>query len=362
LPPDAPLRVAILSKQLAGYSSACFRALAEEGTDIHLVYRQAIADVPYNDDDLARGFKGHPWDTTPDQDRIQRELDEFAPDALVVISWDVGAYRRVARSMRGRVLRVLCMDNPWLATPKQWGGVLLSPLVIRPTYDIAFLPDERQAAFARRLGFGDDRILWGFYTCDHEAFDSAAPDPRRAERPGFVFVGRLVETKGVDTLARAYLRYREIANDPWPLTVCGIGPLATTLGAISGVEMRGFLQPTDLPQLFQEAACLVLPSTWEPWGVVIHEAATAGLAVVCTTACGAASRLVLDGYNGAVVKPGDHEGLARAMAEVSSMGPSSLQTFGARSQELARQYTPQRWAKYLLHGIENHRQRLGLTT
>jgi hypothetical protein len=44
------------------------------------------------------------------------------------------------------------------------------------------------------------------------------------------------------------------------------------------------------------------------------------------------------------------------------MDPSSLSVVAARSQELSRQYTPQRWAQYLLHGIEKHRHRLGLTT
>jgi len=362
---DGPLRVAILWMQLAGYTSACFRALAAEGVDIHLVYAEAASNAPYDVTRMASGFAGHHWGDAPDEARIEREMESFSPDAILVCSWNVGAYRRVARSMRGRTLRVLCMDNAWMATPKQWAGVLVSPFVIRPAYDIAFLPGERQAAFARRLGFSDDQILWGLYTCDHDEFSAPSVDaspvnstPNSQAR--FVFVGRLVESKGADVLAQAYVRYRGLVSDPWPLLVCGVGPLAAAMQGVPGVELRGFVQPADLPLVFHQAACLVLPSTWEPWGVVVHEATTAGLAVVCTAACGAASRLVLDGYNGAVVKAGDHEGLARAMADISDADPDSLRTMRARSEELARQFTPQRWARYLVRGIERHRDALAL--
>ena len=50
---------------------------------------------------------------------------------------------------------------------------------------------------------------------------------------------------------------------------------------------------------------------------MIHEATAAGLPVVCTSVCGAASRLVLDGYNGVVVSPGDAGALARALARIA---------------------------------------------
>ena len=73
---------------------------------------------------------------------------------------------------------------------------------------------------------------------------------------------------------------------------------ARHLVGVHGVEMLGFVQPDDLPAVLERAGCLVLPSRFEPWGVVVHEAAAAGLPIVCTPVCGAATRLVLDGYNG----------------------------------------------------------------
>jgi glycosyltransferase involved in cell wall biosynthesis len=178
--------------------------------------------------------------------------------------------------------------------------------------------------------------------------------------PRFVFAGRLTPEKGVDVLAAAYGEYRQMVESPWPLLVCGTGPLSSTLRALPGVESMGFVQPAELPQVFSRAACLVLPSTFEPWGVVVHEATAAGLAVVCTSACGAATRLVLDGYNGAVVAPADASGLASALARIANADDVRLAEMSRRSVELAGQFTPQRWARYLIDRIPQLRALMGL--
>lgn len=352
------MRVAILWKQLSGYASASFAALQHAGAEVMLVHKSATGDAPFDDGALTLKCAGHAWSEAPDEPRLRRDLERFAPDALLVISWDVGAYRRIARSMASRTLRVLCMDNSWLGTPKQWAGRIASPAVIRPCYDVAFLPGERQAAFARRLGFADDEILWGLYSCDHPSF-AAIADRRTGEPPpSFLFVGRLVDSKGADVLAAAYRVYRQATKDPWPLLVSGTGPRAGVFAGIPGAELLGFVQPSDIPVVFSRAGCLVTPSRFEPWGVVIHEAASAGLPVICSSACGASTRLVLDGYNGVVVPAGNADRLAEALARVASGPDRGL--MGRRSSQLATQFTPQRWASYLLDRVAALRPRYGV--
>lgn len=344
---------------MSGYARASFAALQEAGAELMLVHRAASGDAPYDDDRLAMGVRGHVWSEAPDEAAIRADLEAFQPHALLVISWDVGAYRRVARSWQGRTLRVLCMDNSWLGTAKQWGGRVIAPAVIRPTYDVAFLPGERQAAFARRLGFAEDEILWGLYTCDHPTFAAVRERRQGPPPPAFLFVGRLVESKGADVLAGAYAAYRRSTADAWPLIVCGTGPMTDRFAGRPGVELPGFLQPSELPAVFERSACLVTPSRFEPWGVVIHEATTAGLAVICSTACGASTRLVLDGYNGAVVPAGDQQRLAETMNWMSSAGLDRSE-IGERSAQLAAQFTPARWASYLLERIVTMRRRFAL--
>lgn len=337
------MRYLVLWKQLASYSAACFRALTATGAAVRVIHRAATPDAPYDDGDLTSGLDARAWVHAIDDASVAAEIEQFVPDVLLVCSWDVGAYRRCAIRWRGRALRVLCMDNPWLGTPKQWAGRIVAPVAIRRAYDAAFLPGERQAAFARRLGFSDAELLWGLNACDERFFEVRRDGPARS----FAYVGRLAPEKGIDTLAAAYQAYRAAVARPWPLLVAGTGTEEPALSGLDGVDIRGFVPPAVLADLYAEVGCLVLPSRFEPWGVVVQEAAAGGAAVVCTTAVGAAERLVVDGYNGRVVPVDEPGALAQALAWVSARTPSQLEALSAASTRLACQFTPQRWAEHL---------------
>lgn len=347
-----PPRICVLWSRLSGYLSASLRALADAGAEVLVVHEAAGADAPFDDGELTTGFRAVAWQGAPDERDLMSLLDGFAPDALVVNSWHIGAYRRASRRLRGRTLRIVTVHNQWSATPKQLAARAAARALLHPTYDVAFVCDERQAVFAEKLGFPAERMLWGVNTCDQPLFARVAAE--RGDRlppPVFLFVGRLVEDKAVDVLAEAYGRYRSAVADPWPLRVAGVGPMAGLLEGIDGVEMLGFVQPAELPGVFASAGCLVLPSRVEPWGVVAHEATSAGLPVVCTRACGAATRLVLDGYNGAVVSPGNASGLAQALARISGASAEERRAMGTGSELLSRQFTPQRWAQVVLSRV-----------
>jgi glycosyltransferase involved in cell wall biosynthesis len=351
----------VLWEAFGSYINASLRALSEQGVDL-LVFRRSVLDeAPFNDDLVTSGLETHAWTGGPDPDVLSRALEEFEPDAILVISWHIGVYRKVVRRWRGRTLRILAMSNPWEATAKQIAGIAAAPLIIRPTYDAALLPDERAAAFAEKLGFPAERLIWGMNTCDHHRFAAVAEKRDGGPLPHtFLFVGRLVPDKAIDALAAGYARYRDTVKEPWPLLVAGTGPQEDLLRPVEGVEMLGFVQPDALPDLFGRAGCLVLPSRYEPWGVVIHEAAAAGLPVVCSRACGASTRLVLDGYNGVVVTPGDGPALTGAFSRISELSDEELLEMGRASESLALQYTPERWARNLMRRIPQLREDLGL--
>lgn len=345
--PDRPLRVAVLTAAFSAYYDAQLTALRERtGATVVVAYRRARPDAPFDDAQFGVLEGGLGWDENIPAARVRALVDGVRPDVLLVTSWNHGAYVKVARAWRDRALRVMTMDNPWRSTLKQWGGVAISRLYLQPAFDIAFLPNERQRVFARKLGFGDDRIWDGLYCCDQPRFEidwtSANPEPR-----AFLYVGRLVGSKGVDVLLRAYSDYRRRVEEPWPLHIAGAGPLEADAAATEGVVTLGFCQPSAMREVFAGASALVLPSIFEPWGVVLHEAAASGLPLICTTACGASLDLVRDGYNGFVVAPGSQAALTQAMERLSTMPAERRRAMGEASVGLSRQLTPQLWADAL---------------
>jgi len=139
----------------------------------------------------------------------------------------------------------------------------------------------------------------------------------------FIYSGRLVPIKRVDLLIKAFASVA-VNLQSWDLIIAGDGPLRSSLEASAPKELRlrvvwtGFVGDlATLAALYKCADVLVLPSDVEPWGVVVTEAAT-GLAVVCTSAVGAAADVVQDGVNGRIFSPGDAQALAEVLLDVAS--------------------------------------------
>ncbi|HKG37486.1 MAG TPA: glycosyltransferase family 4 protein [Conexibacter sp.] len=132
--------------------------------------------------------------------------------------------------------------------------------------------------------------------------------------PLVLYVGRLVEEKGIEDLLAAW---RQI--DGATFAVIGDGPLATEVQATPNTRLLGPLPRNRLPVAYAAADVLVLPSIptphfREPWGLVCNEALHQGTPVIGTTAVGAvAGGLIRDEETGLVVPPGDPRALAHAI-------------------------------------------------
>ncbi len=345
------LRVAYLQKSPSGYANACLRALAATGrAELFVTVPPTLEDSPHELEAMDGIDRRYPLASLRNDDGLIRALRDFRPDVTLIVGWEKPVYRRCARALRGSSLRVVCMDNQWLRTPKQLLGIMSSRIYLRPYFDAAFLPGPRQLDFALRLGFARDRIFEGFYAADVETFGRVGPlDVQTAHaRRAFLFAGRLVESKGIRTLAEAYAVYRDAVDDPWPLIVVGRGALEAPLRGQPGVELRGFVGAEDLAGEMGRASFLVLPSTFEPWGVVVHEAAAAGLGCICTTRVGAADAFVREGENGRIVVEGSVSALAEALSWSNELSPSKLAEVSALSRTLAERFTPGRWAETVL--------------
>jgi glycosyltransferase involved in cell wall biosynthesis len=124
--------------------------------------------------------------------------------------------------------------------------------------------------------------------------------------------------------------------------------LRSSLEEKEGIRVEGFVQPQRIPEVFASAGCLILPSLYEPWALVVHEATSAGLLILASEEVGAAAHLVQPGYNGFIFSKKDSKGLADLMSRVSAMTDTCLDEMSRASFLLSRQYSPKRWADTLL--------------
>jgi glycosyltransferase involved in cell wall biosynthesis len=279
------------------------------------------------------------------------QVKKFSPHLVIMASWNFPHYMRIATYIRREGGYVLSgMDNQWRGTGKQWLGVLGSRVFLKPAIDNFLVAGDRQADFARRLGY--DEVLHGLYAADVPSFAGGGSiDSRNRE---FLFAGRLSEVKGIRILLTAYEQYRTNTIQPWGLAIAGDGPLRNLVSDTPNVRYVGFVQLDHLPALMQSVRCLVLPSTFEPWGVVIHEAAAAGLPVICTYRCGAGSAFVRDGLNGLIIPPKVPQ-LTRALASLSNRSEAELNDMSQYSRQLSQLWTPSLLAAYLAHWMRENK-------
>ncbi len=99
--------------------------------------------------------------------------------------------------------------------------------------------------------------------------------------PCVLFVGRLVEAKGVRDAVAAWRQ----SGVGLPLVFAGTGPLRGELEALAAggeaVEVLGWVDRSRLPALYARARAVVMPSRWqEPFGIAGLEALAHGVPVV----------------------------------------------------------------------------------
>lgn len=350
-------RVAVLWTSLSGYLNACLRALVENhGVELHVtrIQRPGRPKHPYDEQMFA-------WlprlETLPSSEvefapAILEQLARFQPDAVLVSGWSSPAYRKVARDLRAQSHYVIgTADNPWHGSPRQRVGVLASRWYVQPLFDALWVPGERGASFARRLGFTGERLLYGLYSADRPRFAPVAAQRHLLDNAAwphrFLFAGRLAPEKGIADLVTAYSTYRLSVAAPWELLVAGTGGLEHMVSGVEGITPVGFVQPEDYPALLAQAGIFVLPSHYDPWPLVIHEMTSAGLPILCSRQCGSSVELVQDGLNGHTFEAGDVDGLTRLLTYMAS-GEVDLACMSRHSVSLAGRYSPEQWAAYLV--------------
>jgi len=345
------VRVAVLWTHLSGYMNACLKVLAEtEGVELFVANILVSEDAPFDAAMFTWIEDCYQWENSVDADKLISRLEGFRPDVILCANWHNHGYRKTLKHFKGRAIRIFTSDRPWLGRPKQWLGAFTSRVYLHTICEAFFVAGERQAVFAQKMGFAQGRILRGLYSCDHDKFAVTHFERKKllSEPRAFIFVGRFSPEKGLDVLVDAYRRYQEKATDPWSLKCYGTGPLQHLIDGVVGIECNGFCQPDVLPKKLLGGNCLVLPSTFEPWALVVHEATAAGMAVIVSDAVGASVHLVQDDYNGYIVETGDANELAQAMLRYASLSENERSMMGENSYLMSLQFTPKRWANTLV--------------
>jgi glycosyltransferase involved in cell wall biosynthesis len=234
-------------------------------------------------------------------------------------------------------------ERPGLRQPS-WAGRLLRKWKLSPLHR-APVPIWGIGKFAvdeYRREFGSQRAYFNLpYFSDLLRFDNSDRE-ERAERV-FLFSGSLIARKGVDLLARAFVRLAsEVSNAR--LKIVGEGELRQSLEQTLApvrdrVEFAGFKDWNELPREYARADVLCVPSRYDGWGLVVPEGLASGLPVIGTDRMGAALEFIETGRNGWLIPAADEDVLFAAMREAALLTQQELFELARGAKESVSAHT-----------------------
>lgn len=250
---------------------------------------------------------------------------------------------------------------------KAWLKPLVLPFIFRLA-DATIVSSTLGQQMVCSLGIPAERIILTPSSVDNDwwSWQAAQVDVKTVRQqwgvptdaPVILFCGKLQAWKRPQDVLRAFAK----ANLPGSyLVLAGDGPLraeleaeAKALKVSEQVRFLGFVNQSQLPSVYRSADLFVLPSEYEPFGVVVNEAMLCGCPVVTSDRVGAHYDLIRNGETGLVYSCGDVDALAAILQEVLP-DRERLRQMGEAAYKRMETWSPRENVEALVQGIETLR-------
>lgn len=313
--------------------------------------------------------------TSREQSRAVRAvLSERRPAAIAIAGWSHEFLRAAIAWGRRRSIVVICGDTAantreiasrrlsrrwWLELAKRWllRGVRAAHVASDPSRE-----------YMASLGVPRENIFLKYDVVDNEYFAHIAGETRadaaawraKLDLPAqyFIYGSRVLPHKNQLGLVRAYARYLENAGpDAWSLLLVGSGRAEADVDAAiaevrsTKLTRRPFAQREEIARCYALASALVFPSFTETWGLILNEAAAAGLPLLASNACIGADYLIRPGENGFRFDAESEESICAALLRLSATSETERLRMGEASRRIVAEWSVEAHAAELLHAI-----------
>lgn len=339
------MKILVLYEELALYLINGFNELAAKSDcEILIISKKINTVAPFKFDKVHKniaikereGFSEH---------ELKELTQNFKPGFVFLGGWIHKPYLKIIKSLK--VKTVIAFDNQWQGNLRQVLGSVYFRLTLKKYIHHAFVPGSQQAEFAAKLDFKENEITKGLYCCDFNLFSSYAKLKTEVSIPKrFLFVGRYAKEKGIEDLWKAFIEILNESPSEWELWCLGKGEIQPVQHP--KIKHFGFLQPSEMVDIIKNTGVFVLPSSFEPWGVVVHEYASAGFPLLCSDKVGANDMFLSDNINGFVFNSGNISQLKEKLNKFTLMPTNELAGMARKSSELASGLTPEIWADKLM--------------
>lgn len=381
--PDAPPRIAWVTRSFLDYRVPVFAALSElvDGNVWVLFSGNYVPQCVTDKMRSALGGRAIPlsgeWKIGPEdrdflanrnlsirfQPGLLTRVRALLPDVMVCdgfFKWTLPCL--VQRIVAGTPLVVCYERTEHTERRAQRARILYRKFVLRRT-DAVCCTGRLCGEYTQSLGMPAERITYGHMAADTGGIAEKASRVSRVACESlrsdlgvqglmFLYVGQLVPRKGIRELLAGWAEFERVEPDA-TLCLVGDGPEHGALQAlcreksVERVRFVGAVDYDELPPYYAAADALVMPTLEDNWSLVVPEAMACGLPILCSEYNGCWPELVHEGRNGWVFNPLQQKDTFRALrAAVASAG--RLTTMGEHSGRIVAGHGPYEAAESVL--------------
>lgn len=337
------IRIVYLYAEIMSYNVAVFKEyVANHNAEVHIVHWDIQKKTPYVAPNIEGVFYYGKSQFSPDM--LLKFVKDLHPDIVFTSGWMDKVYVQTCKKLRKQLIPIVAVtDTQFHNTIRQNIGKIYFKLFYKKVFTYLWVAGPYQYEYAKKMGYKNSEIIFNFLSADLSIFNiiyKKAIDSKSVKYPHqFLFAGRFAQEKGLDLLLEAWNKIED--KKDWKLTLVGNGPLKKELSAQDNIILHDFVQPEHFQELVAQSGCFVLPSRMEPWALVLHEFSAAGMPIICSNACGAATTFVVSGYNGFTFQSGSVEGLKNRMQSIIEKSDEELKLFSNRSHKLGQRIDPE---------------------
>lgn len=240
---------------------------------------------------------------------LSKMVNCYKPEIIFISGWSNFHYLLIGHLMRKKGVKIVGLsDTAFKGNFRQKLGRLTAVFFLHSVFDYFWVCGEKQKKLITYFKYPAHKIKTCLYTCDHSLF---YPE-KMLKQNKFIFIGKKNRVKGWDTLKEVYEIYKNSVKNPWKLEV------------IDGGNPKTKIPYINIPLMLRSADCLILPSRYEPWGMVIQEAAASGCTIIASKECGSAEIFVKHNENGFLFNASDSIALLESMIKMHEISDNDL--------------------------------------
>lgn len=262
------------------------------------------------------------------------------PSALFVSGRMSLHYLFVSLYFKNKIPVTTCQDSLIENNFKFKFKVLLRNIIYHIFFDNFWGTGEDHAQYARLMGFKGKNIFKGFYVGNRNVFKKKKF--KKNAIPKLIFIGRDHSNKNLDFLIKIL---QKINNASVKITLTVIGINKTTESKY--IEYLGFKNSFQINEISSKHDYFILPSKYEPWGVVTHEQLMIGNPVIISDICGSSS-LIKNEKNGYIFKNNDSNELERILNSLIKQYPLGYKQLSQNAYNSSKEINFEEWEKTIL--------------